>query len=103
MVGEYRRRRDAALSVLQGAANGPRVVPPDGGFYLFIQVGDVLPGDDNAGTTFAARLLEEFGVAVVPGAAFRTPGWVRASYAATLEDVVEGMRRILACRAAFNG
>jgi aspartate aminotransferase len=78
-------------------------VPPDGGFYLFIEVGDVLPSDADAGSTFAARLLEEFGVAVVPGAAFRTPGWIRASYAATLEDVVEGMRRILACRAALAG
>lgn len=103
MVAEYRRRRDAALAVLQGGATAPRVVPPDGGFYLFIEVADVLPGDADAGSSFAARLLEEFGVAVVPGAAFRTPGWIRASYAATLEDVVEGMRRILACRAAFTG
>jgi aspartate aminotransferase len=43
-------------------------------------------------------LLEEQSVAVVPGAAFRTPGWIRLSYAARLEDVVEGVRRVVALR-----
>jgi aspartate/methionine/tyrosine aminotransferase len=41
-------------------------------------------------------LLEEFGVAVVPGVAFGTPEWIRVSYAAPLEDVLEGVRRVIA-------
>jgi aspartate aminotransferase len=97
MVAEYRRRRDAALKVLR-APGGPNVVEPDGAFYLFIDVQDTTPGSDNAGSTFATRLLEEHGVAVVPGAAFRTPGWIRLSYAAAEEDVVEGVRRIVRLR-----
>jgi aspartate aminotransferase len=102
MVSEYRRRRDAALEVLQ-ADPGLTVIHPDGAFYLYIDVQDAAPGHDDAGSLFAAQLLEDFGVAVVPGAAFRTPGWIRASYAASLDDVVEGMRRIVACRRARRG
>lgn len=97
MVSEYRRRRDAALQVLR-APGGPAVVQPDGAFYLFIDVQDTNPGAEDAGSAFAARLLEEQGVAVVPGAAFKTPGWIRLSYAAAQEAVVEGVRRIVKLR-----
>lgn len=100
MVSQYRRRRDAALAVLR-SGNGPAVVPPDGAFYLFMDVSDTAPGSTDAGSAFAARLLEEHGVAVVPGAAFRTPGWIRLSYAAKEESVVEGVRRIVALRNAM--
>jgi aspartate/methionine/tyrosine aminotransferase len=41
-------------------------------------------------------LLEERDVAVVPGAAFHTPEWIRLSYAAPTEQVLEGVRRIIA-------
>src|SRR5690606_31951972 len=75
MVAMYRQRRDAALKVLR-VAGGPHVVDPDGAFYLFIDVQDTNPASDNAGSLFATRLLEEHGVAVVPGSAFRTPGWI---------------------------
>ena len=100
MVAEYRRRRDAALAVLR-VPGGPRVVEPDGAFYLFIDVQDTNPGSEDAGSAFAARLLEEHGVAVVPGAAFRTPGWIRLSYAASLESVEEGVKRVVALREAM--
>lgn len=101
MVSEYRRRRDAALDVLR-APGGPAVIQPDGAFYLFIDVQDTSPGTDDAGSIFAARLLEEHGVAVVPGAAFRTPGWIRLSYAAAQEAVVEGVQRIVALRQSMK-
>jgi aspartate/methionine/tyrosine aminotransferase len=58
-------------------------------------VSDITPDDAEPGTTFARRLLDECGVAVVPGAAFHTPEWIRVSYAAPAEDVIEGMRRII--------
>ena len=47
------------------------------------------------GTTFARELLDRRDVAIVPGAAFRTPEWVRISYAAPMEDVLEGVRRVV--------
>jgi aspartate/methionine/tyrosine aminotransferase len=83
--------------VLSGP-DAPEVIRPDGAFYLFINVGDTADGGDDPGSRFAARLLEEHSVAVVPGTAFRTPGWIRLSYAARLEDVVEGVRRVVALR-----
>jgi aspartate aminotransferase len=94
MVAEYRRRRDAALAQLR-AADSPPLVRPDGAFYLFFDVTTTSFAGADPGSAFATRLLEEHGVAVVPGAAFRTPGWVRLSYAAALPDVVEGVRRVL--------
>jgi aspartate aminotransferase len=97
MVAEYRRRRDAALLVLR-VPGGPAVVTPDGAFYLFINVQDTNLELEDAGSVFAARLLEEHGVAVVPGAAFRTPGWIRLSYAAAQDAVVEGVQRIVKLR-----
>ena len=100
MVSEYRRRRDAALEVLR-TQNGPAVIRPDGAFYLYMDVQDTDPRAADAGSLFAARLLEEHGVAVVPGAAFQTPGWIRLSYAAALEAVVEGVQRIVRLREAM--
>jgi aspartate aminotransferase len=101
MVAEYRRRRDAALEVLR--SGGPGVIRPDGAFYLFMDVSDTSPGADDAGSIFASRLLEEEGVAIVPGAAFRAPGWIRLSYAAPMENVVEGVRRIVKLRSSMLG
>ena len=97
MVEEYRARRDAALEVLR-RSNGPAVVEPDGAFYLFIDVRDTNPGIEDSGSVFTARLLEETGVAVVPGMAFQMPGWIRLSYAAAQDAVVEGVRRIVELR-----
>jgi aspartate aminotransferase len=95
MLVEYRRRRDAALAILR-ESQGPALIRPEAAFYLFLDVGTAIPGDPNSGTTFAGRLLQEEGVAVVPGAAFRAPKWIRVSYAAAFEEVIEGVRRITA-------
>ena len=92
MVGQYRARRDAALQVFAQAPELP-LVRPDGAFYFYFDVSAAVPDHEEPGTAFAARLLERAGVAVVPGAAFRTPGWVRVSYAAPEQDVVEGVTR----------
>lgn len=94
MVAEFRRRRDAALAQLRGA--GLDVVEPRGAFYLYLRVGEATAADPEPGTTFARRLLEECDVAVVPGAAFRSPEWIRVSYAAPGDQVMEGVRRIIA-------
>jgi len=96
MVAQFKRRRDAALALLRPA--GFEVVEPDGAFYLFIRIGDATASDPEPGTTFSKRLLEEGHVAVVPGVAFRTPEWIRVSYAAPAEEVLEGVRRIISAR-----
>jgi aspartate aminotransferase len=94
MVAEFRARRDAALAAL-AEDSAIRVVRPDGAFYLFIEAPNAST-DADAGTTFATHLLEKHNVAVVPGSAFLTPGWVRLSYAAASALVVEGVRRLVA-------
>jgi aspartate aminotransferase len=96
MVAEFKRRRDAALALLCEA--NVEVIEPRGAFYLFIRAGDASPTNREPGTTFAKRLLEDAHVAVVPGVAFRTPEWIRVSYAAPAEQVMEGVRRIIAAR-----
>lgn len=99
----FRKRRDAALEVLTGLDDLP-VLAPEGAFYLYVGVGDAAsPEEEDAGTVFARRLLDDFGVAVVPGSAFQTPEWVRMSYAAPLDDVVEGATRLTRLCTAGRG
>lgn len=93
MVAEFRHRRDAALRLLCDA--GLSVIEPKGAFYLYIRAGQSSDADPEPGTTLARRLLEEHDVAVVPGAAFHSPEWIRLSYAAPAELVLEGVRRIV--------
>jgi aspartate aminotransferase len=96
MVAEFRRRRDLARTMLRDAR--VEVIEPLGAFYLYVCVGEPSENDPEPGTTFARRLLEECDVAVVPGAAFRSPEWIRVSYAAPADQVTEGVRRIIAAR-----
>ena len=94
MVAQFRKRRDAALAILQ---EEPRlhVLAPEGAFYLYLRA--PLAGlSEDAGATFATYLLENASVAVVPGSAFYTPEWIRVSYAAEQSQVEEAMRRIVA-------
>jgi aspartate aminotransferase len=95
MVSQFKDRRDRALAMLREA--DVDVIEPGGAFYLFVHAGRSSHDDPEPGSTFAKRLLEEAHVAVVPGVAFRTPEWVRMSYAAP-EQVVEGVRRMIARR-----
>jgi aspartate aminotransferase len=66
---------------------------PRGAFYLFPDVRRQLK---NGMTTadFAAGLLENYGVAVVPGEAFGMPGHIRISYAVSEENLVSGFNKI---------
>jgi aspartate aminotransferase len=90
MVKEFKQRRDAALPILR-SSKALTVLDPAGAFYFYLKV----PGQGaDTGAVFCARLLEEQGVAIVPGSAFRTPEWVRISYAAAESQVVEACRRV---------
>jgi len=93
MVDEFKRRRDAAVTILSDA--GADFVEPCGAFYLYIHVGPATETNPEPGSVFARRLLDEFEVAVVPGSAFHSPEWVRVSYAAPADHVLEGVRRIV--------
>ena len=63
---------------------------------MFVDVGEVLSVDGIRTTTeFAQALLDEALVAVTPGEAFDAPGFIRLSYATTMENLREGSRRLL--------
>jgi aspartate aminotransferase len=94
MMTAFRRRRDAGAALIRKA--GVPLIEPAGAFYFFLRVAGGTPEDMSPGTRFADALLERDGVAVVPGAAFHAPEWIRVSYAAPDADVMEGLRRILA-------
>lgn len=95
MVGEFHRRRDAVIETLR-AFPSVTYIYPAGAFYLYVNV-DGFEGAADAGGAFAHRVLEQHEVAVVPGSAFLTPGWIRASYAREQSIVVEGVTRIARC------
>ncbi len=92
MVQEFHRRRDAVLRALEVFPT-VRFVHPSGAFYLYVNV-EGFEGAADPGAAFAERVLERENVAVVPGSAFLTPGWIRMSYATTEALAVEGVRRI---------
>jgi aspartate aminotransferase len=98
MLAEYTRRRDFLLDRL-GRIEGWTCVPPQGTFYLFVNVsswiGRKIAGRPVAGSTeFADALLAEAGVRVMAGAAFGSDRHVRISFAASLEALEEGLYRI---------
>ncbi len=99
MVAEFHARRDAIVNEMAAA---PRLefVYPEGAFYLYANVATPKGGD---GTAFAAALLEQHEVAIVPGAAFFTPDWVRLSYAAPREQVITGVQRLVQLYQSFGG
>jgi aspartate aminotransferase len=95
MLDEYRKRRDNLYAWLK-ADHRLRCHKPAGAFYLFVDVGEVLSLDHlRTSNDFAQALLEEARVAVTPGEAFDTPGFVRLSYATSMENLREGSQRIL--------
>jgi aspartate aminotransferase len=89
MRQEFEKRRDVAVAQFN-AIKGITCVVPDGAFYLFVNIKDVNPNS----MKFSADLLEQEGVAVVPGLAFGTEGYFRFSFATDLATIEEGIKRI---------
>ena len=68
---------------------------PDGAFYLFFDTSEVLERKGWAsGQEFCARLLEDVGLALVPGDAFGMDNWVRMSFAASEAELEDGFARL---------
>ena len=107
MVEAFRRRRDV---MLERVRQWPGVVcpKPEGAFYLFPDVsayfGRATPGGTviEGSEALCAYLLEEHGVALVPGSAFGADYGVRLSYAASMDDLVKAADRIEAGLAALR-
>jgi aspartate aminotransferase len=95
MLNEYRTRRDKLMEWL---SVDPRVeiVKPAGAFYLFPRLTRVLESIGIGSTAeFSEVLLDEARVALTAGEGFDAPGFVRISYATSLDRLREGTNRIL--------
>jgi aspartate/methionine/tyrosine aminotransferase len=94
----FDRRRKLMVEMLR-AVPGFECPEPEGAFYCYPSVKGALGRDikgrvANSSAELAAIILEEAEVAVVPGEAFGTPGYIRLSYALGDADLVEGVSRI---------
>jgi aspartate aminotransferase len=95
MLDEYRTRRDQLCAWLATDVR-LRCQKPAGAFYMFIDVGDLLSVDGfRTSLDFADALLKDARVAVTPGEAFDAPGFIRVSYATSIENLREGSARLL--------
>jgi aspartate aminotransferase len=105
-LAAYDARRQRIVALLN-ALEGVHCATPGGAFYVFPDFRGVI-GRRYKGETItsdlhlAQLLLEHAHVALVPGAPFGAPGFMRLSYACSMEDIEEGLQRIGRFIAALN-
>ncbi|RMB62761.1 pyridoxal phosphate-dependent aminotransferase [Dokdonia sinensis] len=98
MVDEFKNRRKLILDLLSDIP-GFQCNEPEGAFYVFPNIshyfGKTLGGTkiENA-TDFSLYLLEAANVATVTGVAFGNPDCIRISYAASVDNIKEAMKRV---------
>lgn len=97
-VGEmrdtFKKRHDMVFNRLK-AMTGVKVLPSDGTFYIFPDVSAAIKAkglDDDV--AFSEQLLNETGVALVPGSAFGLPGCIRLSFAASDAHLEQALTRL---------
>ena len=99
MLAEYARRRRRIVDGLR-AIPGVTCAEPGGAFYAFPNVAAYLANGSSGQalakntTELAKLLLDKARVALVPGDAFGAPGYLRLSYATSIERIDEGLRRL---------
>jgi len=100
MVGEFARRREQFVHDLNEVP-GFRCAAPDGAFYAWVDI----RGTGSSAEEVCRILLEEAGVAAIPGAAFGPSGkdFVRFSFASSMENLREAAARIMKVSAAWQG
>ncbi len=93
MLAEYTSRRAWLLNALKEI---PRLScnEPEGAFYAFPSVRDCLGAEVKSSADFASRLLSEEQTVVTDGAGFGADGYLRISYATSMEQLREGVTRI---------
>jgi aspartate aminotransferase len=102
MLAEYGRRREWLIGELD-ALPGIDCVTPEGAFYAFPSVRGCLHGEIRTSGEFAERLLKDEHVVVTDGEGFGVEGYVRVSYATSMDRLEEGVRRIRRVAERFAG
>lgn len=95
MLDVFKTRHDMVVSGLN-EIEGIRCLPSQGTFYAFPQIKgfiDRISGVEND-LDLAEYLIEHAGIALVPGSAFGSPGYMRLSYATSTENLQEAIRRL---------
>ena len=85
----FERRRNMAYELIN-SIKGLSVMKPEGAFYLYVNIKAV----ESDSMKFCSKLLEETGVAVVPGLGFGCDGYFRLSFATDDKTIKDGIERI---------
>ncbi len=93
MLAEYARRRERIIAGLR-TMRGITCTEPQGAFYVFPNFDALLGHGIQSTADLAKQLLEREHIAVVPGEAFGAPGYLRLSYATSMERIEEGLKRL---------
>jgi len=102
MNAAFKRRRDLVKTRITELLPGVQFVDPVGAFYLYFRVDSFFDDQVKDASTWCEKLIEEQGVALVPGAAFGDDRWVRMSYATSDEVLEDAINRIAASVAAAS-
>lgn len=101
MLAEYTKRRAWLLNAVREIP-GFKCSEPEGAFYAFPDVRGCLKKDLKTSGDFAQRLLEEEHTVVTDGAGFGAEGFIRISYATSMERIQEGIQRIRRFAEKYN-
>ena len=95
MRDEFERRHDFIAGALN-EIDGIHCSPGDGTFYCFPNIEGLIEKTENVSDDvgFVEYLLNQKGVAVVPGTAFGSPGYMRISYATSMNTLKEAIARL---------
>ncbi len=95
MTTTFKKRHDAVLARLN-AIDGVECLPAQGAFYLFPNMQGTIAALDgvNDDLELAEYLMEHAGVALVPGTAFGAPGYLRLSFATSMENLEKALERL---------
>lgn len=93
MLAEYEKRKDWLIPALQ-KIEGFKCQVPEGAFYAFVDVRELLGGRFKTSADVADFLLNESHTVVTDGAGFGADGFLRISYATSLENLQNAVERI---------
>jgi aspartate aminotransferase len=93
MLEQYKKRRDWFIPALQNI-EGFKVAMPEGAFYAFVDVRDLLSKRFETSADFADQLLNESHVVTTNGAGFGADGFLRLSYATSMENLESAIEKI---------
>ena len=105
MTGEYERRKNWLIPALN-EVRGFKCEMPEGAFYAFVDVRELIGDDYASSAEIADRMLSECYIVVTDGEGFGAEGYLRISYATSMENLeraVDAMKSLFGTRSAAAG